>query len=124
MHGKAAKQAFEIKKEDDRVRDRYGRNPLGQNLLLARRLIEAGVRLVNVAAGTGLVPGEKFRSVEPWAMHGNAGVVLFAHGRHGLSLALPPSPPPRQPPHPPALLLAASSVVLPHAGLPPLPRAG
>ena len=33
-----------------RVRDRYGRHPLGQNLLLARRLIEAGVRLVSVVA--------------------------------------------------------------------------
>ena len=72
LHGKAAKQAFEIEKEDDRVRDRYGRNPLGQNLLLARRLIEAGVRLVNVAAWTGLAPGEKFVSVETWDMHGNA----------------------------------------------------
>jgi hypothetical protein len=89
LHGKAARQAFEIEKEDERVRDRYGRNPLGQNLLLARRLIEAGVRLVNVAAWTGLAPGEKFVSVETWDMHGNADVGIFEHGWNGLPFALP-----------------------------------
>src|SRR5262249_59857338 len=36
------RQAFEVAREDVRLRDRYGRNPLGQNLLLARRLVEAG----------------------------------------------------------------------------------
>jgi len=36
------RQAFELQREDARLRDRYGRNPLGQNLLLARRLVEAG----------------------------------------------------------------------------------
>jgi hypothetical protein len=89
LHGQAAKQAFEIEKEDERVRDRYGRNPLGQNLLLARRLIEAGVRLVNVAAWTGLAPGEKFVSVETWDMHGNADVGIFENGWNGLPFALP-----------------------------------
>jgi len=89
LHGQAARQAFEIEKEDERVRDRYGRNPLGQNLLLARRLIESGVRLVNVAAWTGLAPGEKFVSVETWDMHGNADVGIFEHGWNGLPFALP-----------------------------------
>ena len=42
------KQAFQIEKEDPRLRDRYGRNRTGQSLLLARRLIEAGVRFVTV----------------------------------------------------------------------------
>jgi hypothetical protein len=37
------KDAFDLSKEDDRIRDRYGRNSWGQQLLLARRLIEAGV---------------------------------------------------------------------------------
>ena len=89
LHGKAAKQAFAIEKESDRVRDRYGRNPMGQNLLMARRLIEAGVRLVNVAAWTGLAPGEKFVSVETWDMHGNADVGIFENGWNGLPFALP-----------------------------------
>jgi hypothetical protein len=44
----AARQAFELSRETDRVRDRYGWNPFGQGLLLARRLVEAGVELVTV----------------------------------------------------------------------------
>ena len=43
-----AQQAFAISEEPDRVRERYGRNRWGQTVLLARRLIEAGVRLVHV----------------------------------------------------------------------------
>lgn len=45
------KAAFEIGKEDPRRRDDYGRNPFGQSCLLARRLIESGVRLVTVSDG-------------------------------------------------------------------------
>ena len=89
LHGTAAKTAFDIDKEDARVRDRYGRNPLGQNLLLARRLIESGARLVNVVAWTGLAAGEKFVSVETWDMHGNADVGIFENGWNGLPFALP-----------------------------------
>ena len=43
-----AKKAFDIKQEPTRVRDAYGRNRVGQGLLLARRLIESGVRFVTV----------------------------------------------------------------------------
>jgi hypothetical protein len=89
LHGTAAKAAFDIDREDASVRDRYGRNPLGQNLLLARRLIESGVRLVNVVAWTGLAAGEKFVSVETWDMHGNADVGIFEDGWNGLPFALP-----------------------------------
>src|SRR5207245_2687443 len=46
--GTEARRAFDLAKEPTAVRDRYGRHPLGQNLLLARRLVEAGVRLVSV----------------------------------------------------------------------------
>lgn len=45
---KRAKNAFDISQETEQVRDRYGRNRVGQGLLLARRLIEAGVRFVTV----------------------------------------------------------------------------
>ena len=45
------KRAFQIEKEDPRLRDRYGRTRTGQSLLLARRLIEAGVRFVTVTDG-------------------------------------------------------------------------
>ena len=43
-----ARDAFDLKKESDAVRDRYGRNTFGQCCLLARRLVEAGTRVVEV----------------------------------------------------------------------------
>ena len=44
----AAQRAFDIRTESDATRDRYGRHTFGQSVLLARRLVEAGVRLVQV----------------------------------------------------------------------------
>lgn len=89
LQGGAARAAFDIDKESEITRDRYGRHPLGQNLLLARSLIEAGVRLVNVVAWTGLAAGEQFFSIETWDMHGNADVGIFENGWNGLPFALP-----------------------------------
>lgn len=43
-----ARAAFDLGQEPDAIRDRYGRYSWGQTVLLARRLIEAGVRLVHV----------------------------------------------------------------------------
>jgi len=43
-----AREAFNLKKESDAMRDRYGRNTFGQSCLLARRLVEAGTRVVEV----------------------------------------------------------------------------
>lgn len=43
-----AKKAFAIDQEPDKLRDRYGRNTFGQSCLMARRLIESGVRYVTV----------------------------------------------------------------------------
>jgi len=43
-----AKEAFRLEREPDRLRDRYGRNEYGECFLLARRLVEAGVRLVTI----------------------------------------------------------------------------
>ncbi|MBL8828991.1 MAG: DUF1501 domain-containing protein [Planctomycetaceae bacterium] len=43
-----AKQAFDLEREPVRHRDQYGRNEYGEAFLLARRLVEAGVRLVTV----------------------------------------------------------------------------
>jgi hypothetical protein len=43
-----ARGAFQIEREDPRIRDRYGRHIHGQCLLMARRLVEAGVGLVTV----------------------------------------------------------------------------
>jgi hypothetical protein len=43
-----AQAAFDISKEDEKLRDRYGRTDVGQRLLLARRLVEVGVSWVTV----------------------------------------------------------------------------
>jgi hypothetical protein len=43
-----ARRAFDLEREPPAVRDRYGRNEYGESFLLARRLVEAGVRLVSV----------------------------------------------------------------------------
>lgn len=47
----AAKKAFQIQEEPAAVRDAYGRHAVGQGCLLARRLVEAGVRFVTVNHG-------------------------------------------------------------------------
>jgi hypothetical protein len=57
LTGDDARQAFDLSAEDPRLRDRYGRNVLGQRCLLARRLVEAGVRLVTIDFPC--VPGQK-----------------------------------------------------------------
>lgn len=54
-----ALKAFDIHVEDPKLREKYGRNDLGQSCLLARRLVEAGVSYVTVQAGGG------------WDTHGN-----------------------------------------------------
>ena len=46
-----AQRAFDIHQEDDKIRDAYGRNDFGQRLLLARRLVEAGVPFVTINDG-------------------------------------------------------------------------
>jgi hypothetical protein len=47
----AAKKAFNIQEEPADMRDKYGRNNFGQGCLLARRLVEAGVRFITVTHG-------------------------------------------------------------------------
>jgi hypothetical protein len=51
MSSPAAQKAFDINREDPRLRDAYGRSSFGQRLLLARRLVEAGVPFVTVNDG-------------------------------------------------------------------------
>jgi hypothetical protein len=43
------REAFDLKREPDRLRERYGRSLFGNSTLLARRLVERGVRFVNVS---------------------------------------------------------------------------
>jgi uncharacterized protein (DUF1501 family) len=50
----ATRKAFALNEESDRLRDRYGRTTYGQSVLLARRLIEAGVRFATVYYSPGI----------------------------------------------------------------------
>jgi hypothetical protein len=51
LSSRRTRDAFDLEREDPRLRDRYGRNLMGQSLLLARRLVEAGVGLVQANLG-------------------------------------------------------------------------
>ena len=46
-----AREAFNLDAEDQKMKERYGVNAPGQRMLLARRLVEAGVRFVSMTAG-------------------------------------------------------------------------
>jgi len=87
------RKAFDMDQEDPRVRDRYGRHPLGQNLLLARRLVESGVGFVTVNGWVGTAPGEKLGGPpsSSWDMHGsNMGMGdAFGTGSYGMGFCLP-----------------------------------
>lgn len=56
--GARAQNAFDIAQEKPEMRERYGKHAVGQNMLLARRLVEAGVTFTTVV-------------VDGWDMHGN-----------------------------------------------------
>jgi hypothetical protein len=64
-----ARGAFDMKAEPDAIKDEYGRNQAGQRMLLARRLVEAGVRFVTLSYGG-------------WDMHNQI--------RDGITNTLPP----------------------------------
>ncbi len=58
-----AKEAFDISKENPKLRDEYGRHSLGQSCLMARRLIEAGVRFVTIDHGNWDTHSKNFESL-------------------------------------------------------------
>jgi hypothetical protein len=98
LHGRAfelasgGRRAFELEREPGAVRDRYGRHPLGQNLLLARRLVEAGVGFVTVNGWTGPAPGAGGGPPSSsWDMHGgHMGMGnAFGTGSYGMGWCLP-----------------------------------
>lgn len=68
------KHAFDVTRADDKTQERYGKNSFGWSLLMARRLVEAGVSLVQVNLGNN----------ETWDTHGEA----FPHLKDKL---LPPT---------------------------------
>lgn len=74
LSGSDVRAALDVTKADDKTLDRYGRNSFGWSLLMARRLVSAGVSLVQVNLGND----------ESWDTHGNA----FPHLKDKL---LPPT---------------------------------
>ena len=62
------REAFDLSKEKVELRDRYGRTTYGQSCLLARRLVESGVKFVNVYFSNS-IGGQKFDG-GGWDTHG------------------------------------------------------
>lgn len=91
--GRGSKQAFDLGREPANVRERYGMHPLGQNLLLARRLVEAGVNFVTVNGWTGSAPGQRGGGppASSWDMHGSEMGMgnAFGNGSYGMGWCLP-----------------------------------
>jgi uncharacterized protein (DUF1501 family) len=79
-----ARHAFAIEQESDRMRDRYGRSTFGQSCLLARRLIEGGVRFVTVNYGGWDHHAKIFENLDkklPEFDHGFSALIEDMHGR-------------------------------------------
>ena len=74
LTGSEVKSAFDINRESDKVRDRYGRHTFGQSCLLARRLVEHGVTFVTA-------------NCVPWDHHGSPGQYKTEEGAR---LLIPP----------------------------------
>jgi hypothetical protein len=74
LTGQQARDAFDISREPDTLRDRYGRHEFGQSALLARRLVERGVTFVTV-------------NCVPWDHHGSPGQYNV---QDGSKLLIPP----------------------------------
>jgi hypothetical protein len=92
--GSGAQRVFQMHREPRAVRERYGMHPLGQNLLLARRLVEAGVGFVTVNGWTGSPPGQPGGGGPPassWDMHGSEMGMgnAFGNGPYGLGWCSP-----------------------------------
>lgn len=68
----ATRDAFDVSREADATRDRYGRHAWGQRCLMARRLVEAGCSFVTVAMETAPEPGGRPKGVWfNWDCHAN-----------------------------------------------------
>jgi uncharacterized protein (DUF1501 family) len=68
LQSERVRQAFDLSREPDAVRQRYGRTTYGQSCLLARRLVEAGVRFINVYFSDSI--GGQSTTAGGWDTHG------------------------------------------------------
>lgn len=73
--GESVRSAFDLSREPAAVRDRYGRTTYGQGCLLARRLVEVGVRFVNVYFSDSI--GGRFIGKGGWDTHGFDNTRMF-----------------------------------------------
>jgi hypothetical protein len=76
----AEKPAFDLSREPEALRDRYGRGSFGQGCLMARRLIEAGVRFVEVLMGEGVgwdTHADNFRRTRSLSLEADAGMAAL-----------------------------------------------
>ncbi len=85
VYSKPAQEAFEISREPEKTRDKYGRNDFGQRLLLARRMTEVGVPFVTVYSGgwdhhTNIFPSLRDKALPP-VDQGLAALVQDLHER-------------------------------------------
>jgi hypothetical protein len=85
LSGKA-REAFAIEQEEDLLRDRYGRNTFGQSCLLARRLIEGGVRFVTVNYGGWDHHAKVFESLDKKLPEFDAGFSSLVDDMHSRGL--------------------------------------
>jgi hypothetical protein len=60
LTNEAARKAFDLTQEPEKLRDRYGRHPWGQRALMARRLVEAGSSFVTMLMENPVKPGEEY----------------------------------------------------------------
>ena len=72
LTGAGARSAFQLTEEPEKIRDRYGRNEYGESFLLARRLVESGVRLVTIVWDY-ITPKGDVANV--WDNHGGTGAL-------------------------------------------------
>jgi hypothetical protein len=60
LTNEAARKAFDLTQEPEKLRDRYGRHPWGQRALMARRLVEAGSSFVTMLMENPVKPGDEY----------------------------------------------------------------
>ena len=79
------KRAFDLSLESDAVRERYGRGSFGQGCLMARRLIESGVRFVEVMSGGGVgwdTHRDNFPRTKALSLEADAGMAALIDDLH------------------------------------------
>ena len=86
------REAFDLSREPVKTRERYGMHPLGQNLLLARRMVESGIRFITVNGWAGQADYDKSGPPSSsWDMHGGHMGLGNAsgNGSYGMGFCLP-----------------------------------